>query len=131
MYYKKLANGEVKFFDIYKTLNGKCRQVTVTLETSSAQSQRTAKNMLAQKVYKKLDDERKSLEAVNNATVSQVFEVYWDIRKQEISPSSVYREKGQFNSFLNDFEFGNKKIKSVSSIELQKFVNFFDKPTTR
>ena len=72
-----------------------------------------------------------ALEAVNNATVSQVFEVYWDIRKQEISPSSVYREKGQFNSFLNDFEFGNKKIKSVSSIELQKFVNFFDKPTTR
>ena len=131
MYYKKLANGEVKFFDTYKTLNGKCRQVTVTLETSSAQSQRTAKNLLAQKVDKKLDDERKSLEAVNNATVSQVFEVYWDIRKQEISPSSAYREKGQFESFLNNFKFGNKKIKSVSSIELQKFVNFFDKPTTR
>ena len=131
MYSKKLKNGKVRFYDTYKSLSGKRKQITVTLETSSAQSQRTAKNLLAQKVDKKLDDERKSLEAVNNATVSQVFEVYWDIRKQEISPSSVYREKGQFNSFLNDFEFGNKKIKSVSSIELQKFVNFFDKPTTR
>ena len=67
MYSKKLKNGKVRFYDTYKSLSGKRKQITVTLETSSAQSQRTAKNLLAQKVDKKLDDERQSLEAINNA----------------------------------------------------------------
>ena len=131
MYYKKLQNGKVRFFDTYKSLNGARKQVTVTLETASAQSQRTATKLLAQKINRKLQSELKATEAFNNATLSQVFEVYWNIREQEISPSYAYREKKQFENFLIDFEFGNKKIKSVSSIELQKFVNFFDKPTTR
>lgn len=131
MYYKKLQNGKVRFFDTYKSLNGARKQVTVTLETASAQSQRTATKLLAQKINRKLQSELKATEAFNNATLSQVFEVYWNIREQEISPSYAYSEKKQFENFLIDFEFGNKKIKSVSSIELQKFVNFFDKPTTR
>ena len=131
MYSKKLKNGKVRFYDTYKSLSGKRKQITVTLETSSAQSQRTAKNLLAQKVDKKLDDERQSLEAINNATISQVFKVYWVIREQETASSYAYQEKRQFETFLNDFDFGKKKIKSVSSIELQKFVNFFDKPTAR
>src|SRR5574337_789052 len=131
MYYKKLQNGKVRFFDTYKSLNGARKQVTVTLETASAQSQRTATKLLAQKINRKIQSELKATEAFNNATLSQVFEVYWNIREQEISPSYAYREKKQFENFLIDFEVGNKKIKSVSSIELQKFVNFFDKPTTR
>ncbi|MCJ1977294.1 tyrosine-type recombinase/integrase [Lactococcus paracarnosus] len=131
MYYKKLQNGKVRFFDTYKSLNGARKQVTVTLETASAQSQRTATKLLAQKINRKIQSELKATEAFNNATLSQVFEVYWNIREQEISPSYAYREKKQFENFLIDFEFGNKKIKSTSSIELQKFVNFFDKPTTR
>ena len=131
MYYKKLQNGKVRFFDTYKSLNGARKQVTVTLETASAQSQRTATKLLAQKINRKIQSELKATESFNNATLSQVFEVYWNIREQEISPSYAYREKKQFENFLIDFEFGNKKIKSVSSIELQKFVNFFDKPTTR
>lgn len=131
MYYKKLQNGKVKFFDTYKTLKGTRKQVSITLETSSAQSHRKAKNLLSQKIEQKLDDERLAIEAINHATLSQVFDIYWDIRKQEISPSYAYREKKKFENFLIDFEFGNKKIKSVSSVELQKFVNFFDKPNTR
>ena len=131
MYYKKLQNGKVRFFDTYKSLNGARKQVTVTLETASAQSQRTATKLLAQKINRKIQSELKATESFNNATLSQVFEVYWNIREQEISPSYAYREKKQFENFLIDFEFGNKKIKATSSIELQKFVNFFDKPTTR
>ena len=60
MYYKKLSNGKVKFFDTYKTLNGKRRQVTITLETASAQSQRKAKNLIAQRIEKKLKAEREA-----------------------------------------------------------------------
>lgn len=131
MYNKKLSNGKIKFFDTYKTLSGERKQVTITLETASAQSQRNAKNLIAQKIEKKLIAEREELDSLQNATVAQVFEVYWSTRKQEISESYTYREKIQFENFLNDFDFGKKKIKSVSSIELQKFVSFFDKPTTR
>lgn len=131
MYYKKLSNGKVKFFDTYKTLNGKRRQVTITLETASAQSQRKAKNLIAQRIERKLKAEREADDNLHNATVIQIFEMYWNTRKQEISDSYAFREKNQFDTFLLDFDFGNKKIKSISSIELQKFVNFFDKPTTR
>ena len=125
MYSKKLKNGKVRFYDTYKSLSGKRKQITVTLETSSAQSQRTAKNLLAQKVDKKLDDERQSLEAINNATISQVFKVYWVIREQEIASSYAYQEKRQFETFLNDFDFGKKKIKSVSIGRTYKIPKIF------
>jgi len=131
MYNKKLPNGKVKFFDTYKSLNGERKQVTITLETASAQSQRQAKSLIAQRIEKKLTAEREALDILHNATVSQVFEVYWNIRKQEIAESYALCEKQKFDTFLNDFDFGNKRIKSVTSIELQKFVNFFDKPHTR
>lgn len=131
MYYKKMSNGKIRFYDTYKSLNGTRKQVSVMLTTASAQSQRTAINLIAQKIEQKLNEEREALDSLYNATVKQVFENYWAIREQEISPSYAYRIKIQFNTFLNDFGFANKKIKAVSSIELQKFVNFFDKATTR
>ena len=43
MYNKKLSNGKVKFYDTFKSLNGKRKQVTVTLNTASAQSQQELK----------------------------------------------------------------------------------------
>lgn len=131
MYYKKLESGKVRFFDTYQTLSGKRKQVTVTLDTASAQSQRQAKNIIAQKIERKLQAEREAYDALHNATIAQVFDVYWETRKREISASYAFREKGQFDTFLNDFDFGNKRIKAISSMELQKFVNFFDKPSTR
>lgn len=131
MYNKKLSNGKVKFFDTYKTLSGKRKQVTITLETASAQSQRKAKNLLAQKIEKKLQAEQNSYDSLHNATVAQVFEIYWSTRKQEIAESYAFREKNKFDIFINDFDFGEKKIKSITSIELQKFVTYFEKPTAR
>ena len=116
MYNKKLPNGKVKFFDTYKSLNGERKQVTITLETASAQSQRQAKSLIAQRIEKKLTAEREALDILHNATVSQVFEVYWNIRKQEIAESYALCEKQKFDTFLNDFDFGNKRIKSVTSI---------------
>ena len=108
MYNKKLPNGKVKFFDTYKSLNGERKQVTITLETASAQSQRQAKSLIAQRIEKKLTAEREALDILHNATVSQVFEVYWNIRKQEIAESYALCEKQKFDTFLNDFDFGNK-----------------------
>lgn len=125
MYYKKLSNGKVKFFDTYKTLNGKRRQVTITLETASAQSQRKAKNLIAQRIEKKLKSEREADDNLHNATVIQIFEIYWNTRKQEISDSYALRERNQFDTFLLDFDFGNKKNKIYIKYRTSKIRKFF------
>lgn len=126
MYNKKLANGKVKFYDTYLSLDGKRRQVTVTMNTASSQTQREARKQLDLKIQRKLEEEQAALDLMHNATVKQVFEDYWKIRKFEIAETTAYQESKDYLSFLDDFEFGKRKIKEISSIELQKFVNFFD-----
>lgn len=120
MYYKKLSNGKVKFFDTYKALNGKRRQVTITLETASAQSQRKAKNLIAQKIEKILKAEREADDNLHNATVIQVFEMYWNTRKREISDSDAFREKINLILF---YMILNLVIKKSNQFPVSNFKN--------
>lgn len=130
MFYKKLQNGKVKFYDTYLTLKGNRRQVSVTMNTSNSQSHREARKRIELKIAQKLFEEKNADDLLHNATCRQVLEKYWLIREKEITATSAQQEKNNFRAFFNDFEFGNKQIKRIESVELQNFV-FFSSTTTQ
>jgi integrase len=131
MFYKKLQNGKVKFYDTYLTLKGNRRQVSVTMNTSSSQSHREARKRIELKISQKLSEEKNADDLLHNATCRQVFEKYWLIREKEIAATSAQQEKNNFKTFFDNFGFGDKRIKKIESLELQNFVSFFSSTTTQ
>lgn len=119
MFYKKLENGKYRYFEKYFDDNqGKWRQVTVTMNSKSRVSQSEAKNRLSKKIDKKIKESAAVKEEIL-PTVQEVFVEWRIIRDQELKVSSQFVEVSAFNIFLK--EFGNLKIREVTTAKIQKF----------
>lgn len=119
MFYKKLENGKYRYFEKYFDNNqGKWRQVTVTVNSKSRVSQSEAKNRLSKKIDKKIKESAAVKEEIL-PTVQEVFVEWRIIRDQELKVSSQFVEVSAFNIFLK--EFGNLKIREVTTAKIQKF----------
>lgn len=119
MFYKKLENGKYRYFEKYFDNNqGKWRQVTVTMNSKSRVSQSEAKNRLSKKIDKKIKESAAVKEEIL-PTVQEVFVEWRIIRDQELKVSSQFVEVSAFNIFLK--EFGNLKIREVTTAKIQKF----------
>ncbi len=119
MFYKKLENGKYRYFEKYFDDNqGKWRQVTVTMNSKSRVSQSEAKNRLSKKIDKKIKESAAGKEE-SLPTVQEVFVEWRIIRDQELKVSSQFVEVSAFNIFLK--EFGNSKIREVTTAKIQKF----------
>lgn len=119
MFYKKLENGKYRYFEKYFDDNqGKWRQVTVTMNSKSRVSQSEAKNRLSKKIDKKIKESAAGKEE-SIPTVQEVFVEWRIIRDQELKVSSQFVEVSAFNIFLK--EFGNSKIREVTTAKIQKF----------
>ncbi|WP_307983965.1 site-specific integrase [uncultured Lactococcus sp.] len=119
MFYKKLDNGKYRFFEKYFDENqGKWRQVTVTMNSKSRVSQSEAKKRLSKKIEKRIKESSASGSEIL-PTVQEVFDEWRIIRDQELKPSSQFVEMSAFSVFLR--EFGNLKIREVTTVKVQKF----------
>lgn len=119
MYKIKLSSGKYKFFDKYQGVDGKWRQVSCTMNSTSRESKKIAQNTLELKIKEKLG-KNKSSSKLKKVTVNEVYAESSKIRKAELAETTFLNETYGLKDFIATF--GERIISDIETLEMQEYL---------
>ncbi|WP_099832564.1 tyrosine-type recombinase/integrase [Streptococcus suis] len=117
MFYKKLDSGKYRYYEkYYDDLEGKWKQVSITMTSKSRVMQAEAKRLLSIKI-----DEKLSISSLNfqDVIVNEIKEDFFKIRKLEIKESTYTQQKHILEQFFN--KFGRLRVNKITTNHLQTY----------
>ena len=120
MYKIKLSSGKYKFFDKYQGVDGKWRQVSCTMNSTSRESKKIAQNTLELKIKEKLG-KNKSSSKLKKVTVNEVYAESSKIRKAELAETTFLNETYGLKDFIATF--GERIISDIETLEMQEYAS--------
>lgn len=118
MFFKRLDSGKYRYYEkYYDEVEGKWKQVSVTLSSKSRAMQAEAKRLLADKI----EDKTTNLFSISkDLTVQQVKDEFLKIRVRELKESTYMKQESIFNQFI--LVFGKQKIRVITATQLQTYL---------